>query len=120
MKLLLLLAFLHMNFENLDCGVIVKESRTESIAGKNIGFYVLFQNNSQFTVDAVEYNVKFYNTFGDLIASKDFSWQSSDIDSPFGPNETTWNLRKSWIDGASKIKIKIRRVHFTNGKTCWY
>lgn len=103
-----------------DCHVEVKEFKTQLIAGKNVGFYVLFENKSTKSVDAIEYKVSFYDNFGEYISSDTYMWQAGNFDKPFAPGNTKLNIKNSWVDGANKIKVRIIRVHYTDDTMCRY
>lgn len=100
------------------CGVIAEQATTQNILGKNVGYYVVLKNHSKAEVDAVEWEAFFYNNFNDLKGSTTGSWSSGNFIKPIKPGETTKDLESAWVDGATKVFITIKRVHFVNGKSC--
>jgi hypothetical protein len=34
------------------------------------------------------------------------------------PKATTMDLENNWVDDATKVRITITKVHFTDGTTC--
>ncbi len=100
------------------CGVIANKAYTQNILGKNAGYYVEFSNSSKKSVDALEWNAKFYNNFDELKGTKTGEWSSGNFISPITPGGTTKDLEGVWVDGATKVFISITRIHFTDGTTC--
>ena len=105
------------NKENL-CGLEVADAYTQEVLGKNIGFYVKFYNNSDKTVDAIEYKVIFKNGFNEIKGSKVFTWQVGNLVGPMKPKSYLSDGSTNWIDNANKLEVKIIRVHFTDDSTC--
>jgi hypothetical protein len=100
------------------CDVIAEKATTQNVLGKNVGYYVVFKNHSKSEVDALEWEAFFYNNFNDLKGSVKGNWSSGNFIDPIKPGETTKDLESAWIDGATKVFITIKRVHFVNGKSC--
>ena len=86
--------------------------------GKNVGYYLVFKNTAQSSVDAITWTAKFYNNFNEFKGEKDGEWSSGNFVDPILPNETAKKLESNFIDGATKVFITIKRVHFTDNKTC--
>ena len=104
--------------KDASCLVEVVESYSQNILGKNIGYYVKLQNNSGKSVDAVEWKATFYNNFNEVKGVRDGDCSSGNIISPVENGEQFRALEGVWVDGATKIDIKITRVHFTDGTSC--
>ena len=100
------------------CGVMPLKAYTQNILGKNVGYYVEFKNGSKKSVDALEWQARFYNNFDELKGTRTGNWSSGNFISPIEPNATTKDLEGVWVDGATKVFIIISRVHFTDGTTC--
>lgn len=105
-------------FAGTDCGVTVLESKTQMILGTNIGYYVKFHNNSSYEVDAIRYRVSFLDGFDDVLKSETKDWTAGNFLKAIKSGGSTIEMRRSWIEGAAKIKIKVLRVHYTNGDDC--
>jgi len=101
-----------------SCGLTVEKSYTQSVLGVNVGYYVEFHNKSGKTIDAVEWNANFYNNFEDYIGTRKGEWSSGNFVSPIENEETFKDLEGVWVEGATKIKIKVTRVHYTDGSSC--
>ena len=101
-----------------SCGLTVEKSYTQSVLGVNVGYYVEFHNKSGKTIDAVEWNANFYNNFEDYMGTRKGEWSSGNFVSPIENEETFKDLEGVWVEGATKIKIKVTRVHYTDGSAC--
>ena len=101
-----------------DCGISVTKSYNQQVMGKNVGFYVVFKNNSKRTMDAIDYEVNYKNGFDETMGKRSFTWQAGNFFGPKLPGESLKDGATTWVDGANKIKVIIKRVHFTDGLTC--
>ena len=101
-----------------SCGLTVVKCYTQSVLGVNVGYYVKFRNKSGKTIDAVEWKANFYNNFEDYIGTRKGEWASGNFVSPIENEETFKDLEGVWVEGATKIKIKVTRVHYTDGSSC--
>lgn len=101
-----------------QCGLIVIDSFTQEVMGKNVGFYVKFKNVSEKNIDALEYRVRYLDGFNDEKGVKEFTWQAGNLIDKLEPGETLKDGSTNWIKGANKIKIEIKRVHYTDDSVC--
>ena len=101
-----------------SCGLTVLKSYTQSVLGVNVGYYVKFHNKSGKAIDAVEWKANFYNNFEDYMGTREGEWSSGNFVSPIENEETFKDLEGVWVEGATKIKIKVTRVHYTDGSAC--
>lgn len=118
---LLLIIFLFFSFswpKDDMCGISIVKSYNQEVFGKNIGFYVVFKNNSERSMDAIEYTVTYKNGFDETKGTRTFSWQAGNFFGPKLPGESLTDGSATWIDDANKISIFIKRVHFTDGTKC--
>jgi hypothetical protein len=95
----------------------VLKAYSQNILGKNVGYYVEFKNNASNEVDALKWKALFYDNFNDLKGQADGNWSSGNFISSIKKGETCKDLETAWVKDATKVFIKITRVHFTNGKT---
>lgn len=100
------------------CGLEVNKAVTQEVAGKNIGFFVEFKNVGEKAVDAIEYKVSFMDGFEKVVEEKLVTWQSGNIIKPIKPGSIGKNISGNWVNGANKIKVTIKRVHYVDGQTC--
>ena len=100
------------------CGLEILDSYTQEIMGKNVGFYVKFKNNSNKSVDAFDYRVKYLDGFNEVKGSKEYRWQAGNLIDELEPGETLKDGATNWVKGSNKIKVQIIRVHFTDGTVC--
>jgi hypothetical protein len=100
------------------CGLEILDSYTQEIMGKNVGFYVKFKNNSNKSVDAFDYRVKYLDGFNEVKGSKEYRWQAGNLIDELEPGETLKDGATNWVKGANKIKVQIIRVHYTDGTVC--
>jgi len=100
------------------CGISPTKAYSQNVLGKNVGYYVSIANNSQKTVDGIEWTAYFYNNFDDLKGTKSGSWESGNFISPVEAGSNITDLEGAWVDGATKVFIKITRVHFSDGTSC--
>jgi hypothetical protein len=95
----------------------VVKAYSQNILGKNIGYYVEFKNNGPDDVDALKWKAIFYDNFADFKGEVTGNWSSGNFISPMKQGESIKDLESAWIKDASKVVIKITKVHFTKGKT---
>jgi hypothetical protein len=93
-------------------GVKVLDAATQQFAGKNIGYYVKFLNNSKKPVDAIRWKATLMNNFDEVKGVRYGEWQSGNIISPIEPNDETEDIERIWVSGATKVKIVITEVSF--------
>lgn len=93
----------------------VLEAATQNTLGINAGYYVKFQNNSQKSIDGVKWKVDFLDNFGTNKGTRDGQWQSGNFTKPVEPGDTMKDLEGVWVEGATKIIVTIKEVHFTDG-----
>lgn len=105
--------------ENSDkCSISIEKTYNQQVMSKNIGFMVHFKNNSSLTMDAIDYRVIYTNGFNEVKGKLEFTWQAGNFFGPKLPGETLKDGSTTWIDGANKIEVVIKRVHFTDGSSC--
>ncbi len=97
--------------------VVVLNAYSQNILGKNVGYIVKFKNNSTSEVDALKWKAYFYDNFNDLKGESEGTWSSGNFINPIPKGETTEDIETAWVKDATKVFIKITRVHFTNGKS---
>ncbi|MEN9399076.1 MAG: hypothetical protein RL632_177 [Bacteroidota bacterium] len=100
------------------CNISIYKAYTQNVFGKNIGYYVEFKNNSGRTVDALKWKATFYDNFNEQKGVREGSWSSGNFISPMKPKATTMDLENNWVNDATKVRITITKVHFTDGITC--
>lgn len=97
--------------------VVVLKAYSQNVLGKNVGYIVKFKNNASSEVDAIKWKAFFYDNFDDLKGESDGMWSSGNFINPIPKGETTEDVETAWVKDATKVFIKITRVHFTNGKS---
>ena len=97
--------------------VVVLKAYSQNVLGKNVGYIVKFKNNASSEVDAIKWKALFYDNFDDLKGESDGMWSSGNFINPIPKGETTEDVETAWVKDATKVFIKITRVHFTNGKS---
>lgn len=93
----------------------VIEASTQNTLGYNAGYYVEFKNLSAKSIDGVKWKVDFIDNFGTSKGKRDGQWQSGNFTSPIKPGDTMKDVEGVWVEGATKIIITIKEVHFTDG-----
>ena len=93
-------------------GVDVLGAKTQQVFVKNIGYYVEFKNNSNQEVDGIKWEANFLNNFGEVKGTSVGKCESGNLIKPIKPGSKTEDLEGTWIDGATKVQIKITDVHF--------
>lgn len=96
--------------------VIVVNTITQNILGKNVGYIVKFKNYNIVEVDAIKWKAFFYDNFEELKGESEGKWSSGNFIKPIKKGETTEDVETAWVKDASKVIIKITKVHFVNGK----
>jgi hypothetical protein len=115
---LIFLSFHKDPFKHKGLGDIsVVKAYSQNVLGKNIGYYVEFKNNGAVDVDALKWKALFYDNFGDYKGQSEGKWSSGNFVTPIKKGETKEDLESAWIKDASKVVIKITRVHLVNGKS---
>lgn len=100
------------------CGINPENAYSQNIMGRNVGYYVEIKNESSKQLDAIEWEAQFYNNFDEFIEKKSGSWSSGNIIKPVKPGEVLKDLKMVWVKNATKVFIKVNRVHFTDGSSC--
>jgi hypothetical protein len=100
------------------CGIIPVKAYSQNVLGRNIGYYVEIKNETEKEVDAIEWEAYFYDNFDEMMEKKNGSWSSGNIIKPCKPDEIVKTLATVWVKEATKVFIKINRVHFTDGSSC--
>jgi hypothetical protein len=95
--------------------VKVMSALTQNTFGFNVGYYAEFKNNSAKEVDGLKWKASFYDNFGDLKGTRDGEWQSGNFIDPIAPGDVTKELEGVWVEGATKVYLTIKLVHFTDG-----
>jgi hypothetical protein len=103
----------HQGMANVE---IVK-AYSQNVLGKNIGYIVEFKNNAAVEVDALKWKAVFYDNFDDYKGESEGKWSSGNFITPIKSGESTEDVETAWVKEATKVVIKITRVHFTNGKS---
>lgn len=100
--------------------VVVSDVSKIASFGYLVGYTVQFKNNSKDkdTVDGIWWKAYYYNNAGELIKSDESSFNSSKIIDPIASGLTKSITRSPRVKGASKVVIKIVKVHFSSGITC--
>lgn len=100
------------------CGINPENAYSQNVLGRNIGYYVEIKNETSKEFDAIEWDALFYDNFDELIEKKSGSWSSGNIIKPVKPDEVLKDLKTVWVKKATKVFIKVKRVHFTDGSSC--
>jgi hypothetical protein len=88
---------------------------TQNTFGYNVGYYAKFQNNSKKVVDGLKWTSKFYDNFGALKGTREGQWQSGNFTDPISVGGTAQDLETVWVEGATKVFITVKMVHYTDG-----
>ncbi len=91
---------------------------SQNLLGRNVGYYVEIKNETEKEVDALEWEAIFYNNFDELLEKRNGTWSSGNIIKACKPDEIVKTLATVWVKNATKVFIKINRVHFTDGSSC--
>ena len=97
--------------------VTVVKAYSQNVLGKNVGYYVEFKNNGKSEVDALKWKAFFYDNFDEYKGESEGTWSSGNFIQPIKSGKTTEDLETAWIKDATKVVIKIQKVHFVDGKT---
>ena len=93
-------------------GVSVVGTKTQSVLGASLGYYVEFKNNTDKKVDGIKWIATFTNNFGEVLGTREGDWQSGNFISSMEPGESTEDLENNFVKGATKVWITITLVHF--------
>lgn len=96
--------------------VTVVKTVTQNVLGKNVGYLVKFKNSSSTEVDAIKWKALFYDGFDEFKGEAEGKWSSGNFIKPIKKGETTEDVETAWVKDATKVIIKITKVHLVNGK----
>jgi hypothetical protein len=109
-------AFLVNAQSHSDYGSVkVLSAVTQNTFGYNVGYYVDFKNNSTKSVDGLKWTSRFYDNFGTLKGTREGQWQSGNFIKPITVGGKTQDLETVWVEGATKVFVTVKMVHFTDG-----
>lgn len=100
------------------CKVEIADVSKLSSFGYLVGYSVQFKNNTKKSIDGIWWKVYYYNNAKELIKTNESSFNSDNLIDPIASGFTKSIARSPRVKGASKIKIKIIKVHFSDGTTC--
>ena len=100
------------------CNIGIKDVSPTTSFGYLISYRVNFKNKSQKTVDFISWEAYYYNNANEFIEKEKFSFNSTDYIDPISSGFTRKSRQFTKIYGASKVIIKITKVHFTDGTIC--
>jgi hypothetical protein len=100
------------------CRVEISDVSKVASFGYLVGYSVQFKNNSKKTVDGIWWKAYYYNNANELIKSDEGSFNSSKIIDPIASGFSKTIARSPRVKGASKVIIKIVKVHYSDGTTC--
>lgn len=100
------------------CKVEIADVSKVSSFGYLVGYSVQFKNNTKKSVDGIWWKAYYYNNANELIKSDESSFNSSNLIDPIASGFTKSIARSPRVKGASKVIIKIVKVHFSDGTTC--
>jgi hypothetical protein len=100
------------------CKVEISDVSKVSSFGYLIGYSVQFKNSTKKSVDGIWWKAYYYNNANELIKSDESSFNSSNLIDPIASGFTKSIARSPRVKGASKVIIKIVKVHFSDGSIC--
>jgi len=116
LSIFLFLALMSNAQSHSDYGSVkVVSAVTQNAFGFNVGYYAKFQNNSNKAVDGLKWTSKFYDNFGELKGTREGQWQSGNFTDPISVGGTAQDLETVWVEGATKVFITVKMVHYSDG-----
>lgn len=100
------------------CNVEINDVSKIVSFGYLVSYSVEFKNNTNKTVDGIYWNAYYYNNAGELVEQDKSSFNSTNIIEPIAMGFTKMLVRSPKIEGASKVFIKITKVHYSDGASC--
>jgi hypothetical protein len=70
------------------------------------------------TVDGIWWKENFYNNANEFIKSQESSFNSTNLIESIAAGFTKSVVRSPRVKGASKVVIKITKVHYSDGSSC--
>ncbi|MFN5318861.1 MAG: hypothetical protein ACK5CY_08470 [Bacteroidia bacterium] len=98
-------------------GIEVVKAATQNTLGINAGYYVKFKNNTDKEVDGVKWKAYFYDNFETYKDKRDGKWQSGNFIIPVKPGLVFEDIEGVWVEGGTKVFVRITEVHFTDGSS---
>jgi hypothetical protein len=117
MKKLLTIIILLLSINTFSQVEVIKIN-TQRILNRNVGYRLTLKNNSNKTIDAVEWTATFIDKFGDVkYIKKGEIWSSGntvtiDTSKPIEPGKELQVTIGSLVKGATDVKIKVTRIHY--------
>jgi len=116
LSVFLFLALMSNAQSHSDYGSVkVVSAVTQNTFGFNVGYYAKFQNNSNKVVDGLKWTADFYDNFDELKGTREGQWQSGNFIDPISKGGSTQDLESVWVEGATKVFITLKTVHYTDG-----
>jgi len=100
------------------CNIGIKDVSQTTTFGYLISYSVNFKNKSQKTVDFISWDAYYYNNANELLEKGKSYFNSTESIDPISSGFTKKIIRFTKINGASKVIIKITKVHFSDGTIC--
>jgi hypothetical protein len=100
------------------CKVNVEDISKITSFGYLIGYSVQFKNYSSKSVDGIYWTAYYYNNDNTLIKSEETAFNSTNLIDPIVSGTTKTIARSPRVKGASKVIIRINKLHFVDNSTC--
>ena len=100
------------------CNIEIGDVSKAISFGHLLGYSVTFKNNTTKTVDGIYWNVYYYNNANELLKKDNSSFNSTKLIDPIASGFTKTIARTPRVKGASRVIIKISKVHFSDGTSC--
>ncbi len=98
----------------------VASVRTGKSYSGSLQLYIQLENIGSSTIDRVDFHVKSWNTYGELMKYKGFEYVDCNYTSEIKPGKkmpSDWYYNFSGLNGATKFAICIYKYHYKNGET---
>lgn len=106
----------------VKCDISIESFRLDRDILSNPELYIVFKNNGLYSVDQIDFDMVFYNAYGEVIKiyglyEKASGHYTATVISPGGTSSKDCNWNTQDVQDMKKIKIAITKYHTTNGRT---
>lgn len=125
MRILVLILFISfsssLQAQNKElCGLSVKDEIIR-VVDNLVTFNLTWINRSKKNIDDIRYSIDYFNTYGDLVTTKSYTWETGLFTDPIKSGYQVTYMKLEYITSGETIKkfnVHINRIHYTDDTSC--